>query len=133
MPENLQIIFSGTITGEYDLDTSKLRFKKLFNIPEKRVDKLFSGKDFVIKSGISEDQAMKFAIKIADAGCECAIEEMPDENDPTLDPNFVERRKSGERRVRTRRPPRAGAIVPDRRQNNGRRRADIAKSNQQVG
>ena len=132
MSDSLQIVFSGTTTGEYDVDTSKKRFQKLFNLPDKRIDKLFNGNEVVIKSGISEEQAMNFAIKIAEAGCECAIEEMPDENDPTNDPNFVEQRKA-ERRVRTRRPPRPGAIVPDRRIFAGRRKGDANNSGQKVG
>lgn len=130
MPELLQIVFSGAITGEYDLETSKKRFQKLFRLSDDKVSKLFTGKEFVIKTGISEEEAMKFAIKITDAGCECALEDVPDENDPTQDPNFVDRRK-GERRIRTRRPPRPNAIVPDRRIFPGRRRGDAKKSGQQ--
>ncbi|MFT7686499.1 MAG: hypothetical protein ACI9FB_001844 [Candidatus Azotimanducaceae bacterium] len=128
----LQIVFYGATTGEYDLETSKKRFQKLFNLPETRTEKLFGGQEFVIKSGISKEQAMNFAIKISEAGCECAIEDMPDENDPTNDPNFVEQRK-GDRRVRTRRPPRPGAIVPDRRLMAGRRKGDADSSGQKVG
>lgn len=107
--------------------------KKNFNsFSDARTDKLFTGKEFVIKTGISEDEAMKFAIKFADTGCECSMEEVPDENDPTNDPNFVDRRK-GERRIRTRRPSRPGAIAPDRRVLLGHRRGDSKNTGQQIG
>ncbi|MBL4680700.1 MAG: hypothetical protein JKY88_08260 [Pseudomonadales bacterium] len=132
MPELLQIVFSGALTGEYDLKTSKKNFQKLFRLSDAKVNKLFTGKEIVIKSGMNEQEAMNFAIKIADTGCECAIAEVPDKNDPTNDPDFVDRRK-GERRIRTRRPPRPGAIVPDRRISLGRRRGDANKTKQQIG
>ncbi|MBQ61494.1 MAG: hypothetical protein CMQ19_05390 [Gammaproteobacteria bacterium] len=53
---------------------------------------------------------MEFMIKVSEAGCECYVQEMPDEDKPDYD----EKRKKGERRLRFRRPPRAGAIIPDR-------------------
>ncbi|MBD3647259.1 MAG: hypothetical protein HUJ31_07355 [Pseudomonadales bacterium] len=107
-----RIIFDGTLTGEFDLDTTKKRFAKLFKLDTKRTEALFSGKEQVIKDNITEDTAMKFAIRIAEAGCECYIESVaPD--DPDI-PESGERRRS-ERRLRWRRGPRPGAIVPDRR------------------
>ncbi len=119
-----RLVFDGTTTGEYDLDTSKKRLQHFFKIPAGKVNQLFTGEEVVVKTNISEQLAMKFAFKIAEAGCECYIEPVPDDNDPTTDPNFVERRKS-DRRLRPRRPPRPGAIIPDRR-NRGRRKTDQA-------
>lgn len=110
-----QITFAGAITGEFDLPTTKQQFRKLFKLTPQKLERLFLGNEVTIKSNITESTAMSFAIKIAEAGCECSIEPMPDENDLTTDPNFVNRRTGGERRVRFRRGPRPGAIVPDRR------------------
>lgn len=107
-----RIVFDGTLTGEFDLETTKRRFGKLFKLDARKTEALFSGKEQIIKDNITEDVAMKFAIKIAEAGCECYIESVAP-RDPDV-PDTGERRKS-ERRLRWRRGPRPGAIVPDRR------------------
>ncbi|MFT6432144.1 MAG: hypothetical protein ACJAVI_000179 [Candidatus Azotimanducaceae bacterium] len=108
-----QVVFNGAITGEYDMQTTKARFKKVFKLTTTQLEKLFAGSDVVIKKNVDEDIAIQLAIKIANVGCESYIEHMP-----TEDPNIAdENRKADERRVRFRRPPRAGAIVQDRRVN----------------
>jgi hypothetical protein len=122
-----QINFTGTLTGEFDLSTTKQQFQKVFKVSPKKLEHLFRGNEVIIKSNITESTAMSFAIKIAEAGCECSIEPMPDADDLTSDPDFVNRRSGGERRIRFRRGPRAGAIVPDRRLT-ARRKTDILAS-----
>jgi hypothetical protein len=119
-----QITFAGRLTGEFDLSTTKQQFQKLFKISTKQLDHLFLGNEIIIKSNITEPIAMSFAIKIAESGCECSIGPMPDANDPSSQAGFVNRRKGSERRIRFRRGPRAGAIVPDRRLT-ARRKTDI--------
>ena len=109
--ELFRVVFDGSLTGEFDEATTKKRFAKLFRLNMQRVNTLFSGKEYVIKNNISESLAMEFMIKVAEAGCECSVQEMPDENEP----NYDEKRKVEERRLRFRRPARTGAIVPDRR------------------
>lgn len=109
--ELFRVVFDASLTGEFDEATTKKRFGKLFHLDTQRVDSLFSGKEYVIKNNVSESLAMEFMIKVSEAGCECSVQKMPDENEPDYD----EKRKAGERRLRYRRPPRAGAIVPDRR------------------
>lgn len=122
--QRYRVVFSGVLTGEYDLDTTKQHFAKLFHLEVAKVDKLFTGKEFILKEDLEEDRAMTYAMKIAEAGCECYIETIPDKDDITQQAGFVERRKADDRRQRFRRGPRPGAIIPDRRQNNGRRKAD---------
>ena len=114
MGENEQlfrVVFDGSLTGEFDEVTAKKRFGKLFRLSGKRLNSFFSGKNYVIKNNLTESQAMKFMIRVAEAGCESSVQEMPDENEPEYD----EKRSGNERRLRFRRPPRAGAVVPDRR------------------
>ena len=114
MSENEQlfrVVFDGSLTGEYDEATAKKRFGRLFHLDDQRVNSLFSGKNYVIKNNVTESQAMEFMIKVAEAGCESSVQEMPDENEPEYD----EKRNGNERRLWFRRPPRAGALVPDRR------------------
>ncbi len=109
--ELFQVVFDGAMTGEFDEPTTRAKMARLFRLDEKRVARLFSGKPQVIKKNITEAVAMDYMIKLAEAGCECYVQEMPDPDAADYD----EKRNQGERRQRFRRGPRPGAIVPDRR------------------
>ena len=112
MSEQLfRVVFDGSLTGEFDEVTAKKRFGKLFRLKDQRVNSFFSGNNHVIKNNVTESQAIEFMVKVSEAGCECSMQEIPDENEPEYD----EKRKNRERRLRIRRPPRAAAIIPDRR------------------
>jgi hypothetical protein len=78
----------------------------------------------VIKSNLPEDRAMSMAIRIIETGCECEVEMIPDSDDISQQPGFVEHRKAV-RRLRYRRDPRPGVIVPDRRDVSSRRKMDL--------
>jgi hypothetical protein len=125
MSEDLlyRVVFNGNLTGEYDLDTTKRRVQKLFRLTDRTVSRMFAGKEVILKDNVAEDVAMNYAIKLADAGCECYIDLVPADDDISTEEGFVERRRGG-RRMGVRRPPRPGAIVPDRREVVGRRRSD---------
>ena len=102
-----KVVFNATMTGEFGPETTKERFEKLFGLEKSALSKLFSGRDLVIKKDLSEDAAMQFAVKVAEAGCECVIESMPDA--------LEQRQKSGDRRTQYRRGSRPSAAVEDRR------------------
>ena len=110
--QRFRVVFNGSLTGEFDPETTRRNFARLFRLDEKKTSALFSGKEYVIKNNITESVAMDFMIKLVEIGCECIVEQLPDESDFY---SGTEHRKSGERRLRFRRPPRPGAIVPDRR------------------
>ena len=110
--ELFRVVFDGSLTGEVSKDVAMEKFARLFRLDEKRARMLFSGKEYVIKNNISESVAMEFLIKLSETGCECIVEQIPDKDDFY---DGDEKRKLGERRLRYRRGPRAGAIVPDRR------------------
>ena len=101
-----RVVFDGTMTGEFDEATTRKRFAKLFRLDDKKTAALFSGREYVIKNNVTEAVAMEFMIKVSEAGCECYVQEMPDEDEP----DYEEKRKSGERRVRFRRGPRPGGL-----------------------
>ena len=109
--ELFRVVFDGSLTGDFELSTAKQRFAKLFRLNKRQIEALFSGKEHIIKNNVPETEAMKLMIRVAEAGCECYIQEVPDD----AELNYEEKRKSGERRLRFRRGPRAGAIVSDRR------------------
>lgn len=112
MEEELyRVVFAGVLTGEYNLQTTKKRFSRLFRLDARPTDVLFSGKEYVVKNSAPEDIAMALAMKISEAGCECYVQVITDEDGIDYD----EKREQAERRLRFRRGPRPGAIVPDRR------------------
>lgn len=106
-----RVIFAGDLTGEYDADTAQSRFAKLFGISQTKAARFFTGEPRILKSDLSEAAAMEYMFRVAEAGCECAIEEMVEGPPEGID----ERRHGGDRRHRFRRGPRPGAILPDRR------------------
>lgn len=124
--DKYRVVFDGSITDEYPLDITIKRFAKYFKLSNVRAKQFFSGKAQVVKSGLSEESAMKLAMAIATIGGECVIELVPLDDDLSHQPGFVERRKVADRRIipSRRKTERKASQKPDRRQNNGRRRTD---------
>lgn len=118
--ELYRVVFAGQITGDYPLQKTKLRFGKAFKLNPDKVERVFNGREITLKSNMSEEKAMDFALKLAEIGCETYIEVVPSKG--AL--NFQERRKAI-RRLKFRRGPRPGAIVPDRRLLASRRDVDL--------
>ncbi len=121
-----RVTFSGVITGEYDLETTKNKFREQFELPVNQVDKYFSGEEYVLKDKVIEEVAMNFAIRIAESGCECYVEEINDDVEATTDSDKIEHRR-GDRRITFRRPSRPGSIGADRRSLMSRRTDDKPK------
>lgn len=112
MAEQLfRVVFTGALTGEFDEVTSKALFSKQFRLDPKRARRIFSGAEHVIKNDVTEAVALQYMIKVLETGYECYVQEMPEADEIVYD----EKRSGGEQRVRFRRGPRPGAIVPDRR------------------
>lgn len=103
-----RVVFDGTLSGEFDEVTSKKRFSRLFRLDAKKTALFFSGKNYVIKDNLPENEAMNFMIKVSETGCECYVQEVPDGD-------YDEKREESERRQDDRRSPRPGARVLDRR------------------
>lgn len=114
-----RVVFAGNLTGDFSLDRTKTRFGKVFRLTPERVEKVFNGGEITLKGNMTEDKAMDFAVKLAEIGCETYIESMPGDAQ-----DFEEKRKTI-RRIRFRRGPRPGAIVPDRRLLISRRKDDL--------
>lgn len=121
-----RVTFNGVITGEYDLETTKNKFKEQFELPVDQVDKYFGGEEYILKDKVIEEVAMNFAIRIAESGCECYVEEIIDDVASTTDSEGVEHRH-GDRRITFRRPSRPGSIGADRRSLMSRRTDDKPK------
>jgi hypothetical protein len=106
-----RVVLNGTLTGEFDEATTRRNLGRLFRLNQEKVRVLMSGRERVIKSDLDEETAMSYLIRLAEAGCESYVQEVGDHDAP----DFDEKRSNDERRMRFRRGPRAGAILPDRR------------------
>ncbi len=106
-----RVIFDGTLTGEFDLETSKKRFSKLFKLSSTRTESLFCGKKVTVKKNISEEDALNLMLHIANAGGKCYLEKIPEPKEAFTD----RRNKAYDQRRKFRRGARAGSIVQDRR------------------
>ncbi len=124
------VIFSGQITGELGLQDAIARFARTFQLSPERARRYFSGAEITLKREIPRDLAMRYALKLNEIGCDCAIERCKAPAPPAPKkntnipgtPGFVERRKAN-RRVRFRRAPRPGAVCYDRRSGHDRRKS----------
>lgn len=114
-----RVVFAGNLTGDFSLERTKTRFGKVFRLKPTKVERIFNGTEIILKSDVSKDKAMTFAVKLAEIGCETYIEMVPNEE------NQLEEKRKTIRRIRFRRGPRPGAIVPDRRLLTSRRAKDI--------
>jgi hypothetical protein len=126
-----RVTFSGVLTGEYDLAQTQNRFSRLFRIPSEKVKQLFSGKEYTLKNKVSEAVAMKFAIRLAETGCESVIEKIS-EFEYRNKTGQIQERRAAQRRIRFRRAPRKGALIPDRRLLASRRQEDQAEPTQRL-
>ena len=106
-----RVVLNGSLTGEFDEATTRRNLSRLFRLNQEKVRVLMSGRERVIKSDLTEAVAMTYLIRLAEAGCESYVQEIGDSDGSDLD----EKRRNDERRMRFRRGPHAGAIVPDRR------------------
>ncbi len=117
--DQFRVVFEGSLTGDYSLEKTKLRFGKGFGLSTEKINRYFSGKAITLKSNLTEDGAMDYAVKLAEIGCETYIESV------NQGIGYEEERRVTTRRIRFRRGPRPGAIVPDRRRTPSRRKEDL--------
>ncbi|MEX0942910.1 MAG: hypothetical protein WD002_10230 [Pseudomonadales bacterium] len=105
-----QVVVTGVLTGEFEAAEAVELFAKAFRVNTRRARRLVDGNEHVVKRNVDEPSAMQLMIRILDCGFECYVQEI---HEDMLE--YEEKRRQGERRIRTRRPPRPGAIQPDRR------------------
>lgn len=124
-----RVVFYGRLVQGYESRQVVENIARIFkqDLTDKKkaakVHRMFSGQPFVIKSQLTEDEAVKYRDAICNMGAECHVEF--DANTSNPKPHFVERRildrrKRGDRRNLAR----GSSILPDRRSGFGRRKAD---------
>ncbi len=109
-----QLVFAGEIKAHLDPDEVKQSFARTFHLSEQQISHLFSGKTHIIKKNITQDQALKYAVKMDEVGVISYVDIK--ENDIQLPPGVSADRRTRDRRLRPdRRSITRSNILPERR------------------
>ena len=115
------LVFLGEIDTTFQLDTVKLSFRQHFKLTEIQTRYIFSGKEITLKKNLTQEEALKFAMRIDEMGGISYIEPMPPELQ--LPEGVIHDRRAGDRRKRTdRRDHSRAGISADRRHKKDRRK-----------
>jgi len=129
--DNFRITFNGEILQGWDPEEVKANMARLFKLNTdneknlKVLEKMFSGKQVIIKAGLEKDTALAYLDAITDAGGEAYIDPRDVPPAGISERRVAQRRRYGDRR-KTSRP---SSILPDRRSCTGRRNGDTQTEN----
>ena len=73
-----KIIFSGQTSGGLSVDEVKTNLASAFKLSDKHLDKLFAGKEVVVKKGLSREVGQKIQMAFARAGAVSIMRENAD-------------------------------------------------------
>ena len=89
-----KVLFEGKIKPEQEEESVKINLASLFKADEVRIKRLFSGKPYAIRKGLSEKDARKYEKAIMQAGGLCRIVNMDGETE--LEPaNWLQVKSKG--------------------------------------
>src|SRR5690554_6526068 len=74
-----EVVFRGQVRPGVDIEQARSRIGQLFQVGERQLEVLFSGRRIVIKQGLDEAGAQKYREAIERAGALCEIVPMVDE------------------------------------------------------
>lgn len=74
-----EVVFRGQVRPGVDIEQARSRIGQLFQVGERQLEVLFSGRRIVIKQGLDEAGAQKYRDAIKRAGALCEIVPMVDE------------------------------------------------------
>jgi len=117
-----QIIFSGEVNKDCDVDVVKHNLAELFKADMPTINRIFCDKAVVIKRNLDPEAALAYLSALTQAGVIARMELMPAARDGGVatDHRKVARRQAAKRRMRLR----DETFVPDRREGQGRRHPD---------
>ena len=95
------LIFSGEITPDFELNEVKQKFKDHFHLSDIQIQYIFSGKEVILKKNLTEELVLKYALTIDEMGGVSYFE--PVSKTLELPEGLIEDRRGGERRKKTER------------------------------
>jgi hypothetical protein len=79
MTERYNVYFAGRLMDGHDLDSVREKLAKVFNLDQQTLDKLFSGKNQLIKSDCDKATALQYKVVMQRAGAESTINRIKSE------------------------------------------------------
>ena len=111
MKEGLfQVVFAGVLTGEFEEAESIENLTGAFKLNDTQRKSFQQNNERIIKKKAQESQAITLMFKVIACGYDCYVQEIPEDGQ-----DYDEKRGNNEQRLKFRRGPRPGAIIPDRR------------------
>ena len=80
MTERYNVYFAGRLMDGHDLGSVREKLAKVFNLDQPTLDKLFSGKNQLIKSDCDKATALKYKVVMQRAGAEATINSLESES-----------------------------------------------------
>jgi hypothetical protein len=72
------VVITGKVIDGYDLESVKRNVAEKFKIPDKNIDRMFSGRPFVVKKNVDWNTARKYHGILKSAGAECKMKVLTD-------------------------------------------------------
>ncbi|MEE8079751.1 MAG: hypothetical protein V3T18_12190 [Pseudomonadales bacterium] len=73
---NYQVLFSGDVSQNVKEDTVRENLAKILGIDERKAKQLFSGRTVVIKSQLSQTEALEVQTQFAELGAICRVKDL---------------------------------------------------------
>lgn len=124
--EGFKVTFRGDVLDGWDPDEVKMNMAQLFKLDHNTeagrqvLEKMFSGKQVIIKAGLKRPEAESYIEAIAGAGGEANLDPRDVPPPGVSERRVAQRRRRGDRRQ----VARLSSISPDRRASKGRRHSD---------
>ena len=93
--QTYQVVFRGQIAPNASLETVKANLAKLFKTDETKIDRLFAGREVVLKKGLGQEEGDRYRALLAKAGALCDL--VPAPGDMPSPPTVEQRPSAGPR------------------------------------
>jgi hypothetical protein len=92
--QTYQVVFRGQIAPDASIETVKANLAKLFKTDEAKIDRLFAGREVVLKKGLGQEEGHRYRALLAQAGALCDLVPAPTDR-PSMPSPAGERPSAG--------------------------------------
>ncbi len=92
--QTYQVVFRGQIAPDASIETVKANLAKLFKTDEAKIDRLFAGREVVLKKGLGQEEGDRYRALLAKAGALCDLVPAPTDR-PSMPSPAGERPSAG--------------------------------------